>query len=59
LLTEHILKEDDILFPLADRLLSREESEALAAAFEKYEAEEMGSGVHEMYHALAHELRGH
>jgi hemerythrin-like domain-containing protein len=59
LLTEHILKEDDILFPLADRLLSREESEALASAFEKYEAEEMGPGVHEKYHSLAHELRGH
>ncbi len=59
LLSDHIIKEDDFLFPLADRLLNKEEQEALAEAFEHYEAEEMGPGVHEKYHAMSHELAGH
>jgi hemerythrin-like domain-containing protein len=56
LLRNHIQKEDNVLFPMADRLLSAADQQALAAEFEKVEAEEMGEGTHEKYHQLAHNL---
>jgi len=56
LLRGHIDREDNILFPMADRVFTAEDQEALSEAFEKVEAEEMGEGVHEKYHRLAHEL---
>jgi hemerythrin-like domain-containing protein len=59
LLTDHIDKENEILVPMTDRLLSQGEQEAVGKAFEEFETREMGPGVHEKYHALAHELGGH
>jgi hemerythrin-like domain-containing protein len=56
LLRAHIEKENNVLFPLADRVLSAGDQKKLLAAFEKVEAEEMGEGTHERYHQLAHEL---
>jgi hemerythrin-like domain-containing protein len=56
LLRAHISKEDNVLFPMADRILSPADQEALAAAFERVEAEEIDEGVHERYHELAHTL---
>lgn len=56
LLRAHIDKENNVLFPMADRLLSPEDQQALLQAFAKHEAEEIGPGVHEKYHQLAHEL---
>ncbi len=58
LLRAHIGKEDNILYPMADKLLSAEDQKALAAAFARVEAEETGAGVHEKYHKLAEELAG-
>jgi hemerythrin-like domain-containing protein len=58
LLRNHIAKEDNILFPLADRLLAPEDQTALEKDFERVEEEEMGQGTHERYHQLAHELGG-
>lgn len=56
LLRAHIEKEDEILYPMADQLLTAEDRRALEAAFDRVEAEEMGAGVHEIYHHLAHQL---
>lgn len=56
LLRAHIYKEDNILYPMADQLFTAEDQQALSEAFDKVEAEEMGAGVHEKYHQLAHEL---
>jgi hemerythrin-like domain-containing protein len=56
LLRGHIDKEDNILYPMADRLFTPEDQRALTEAFEKVEAEEIGEGVHEKYHQLAHDL---
>jgi hemerythrin-like domain-containing protein len=56
LLRRHIEKEDNILYPLADSILTEEDQRDLQEAFEKVEREEMGAGVHETYHRLAHEL---
>lgn len=56
MLAEHIDREDKVLYPTADRILTSEDQQALAEAFERVEAEEIGKGVHERYHQLAHEL---
>ena len=58
LLRNHISKEDNVLFPLADRMLPIQEQGDLAVLFDKVEEEEIGAGVHEKYHELAHRL-GH
>ena len=58
LLRSHIFKENNVLFPMADHMLSGADQAELAEAFDKVEAEEIGPGVHERYHRLAHELAG-
>lgn len=58
LLREHIRKEDEILFPMADEAIPAEEQRQLLSTFETHEAEEMGVGVHEKYLQLAAELAG-
>ena len=52
LLREHIDKENGVLFPMADGVLNENEQGTLYDAFERIEAEEMGAGVHERYHAM-------
>lgn len=56
LLRNHIYKEDNILYPMADQAFTEEDQSALAADFERVEREEIGEGVHERYEALAREL---
>lgn len=58
LLRVHIDKEDNILYPIADRILTTGDQAELAAAFDRVEAEEMGEGTHERYHQLAHDWAG-
>jgi len=57
LLRAHIHKEDHAFFPMADRLLSAEDQEALLWDFERMEREEVGAGIHEKYHRLAEDLQ--
>ena len=56
LLRQHIDKENQILFLLADRLLSAAEQDELVEAFERVEAEKIGAGTHERLHALMQKL---
>jgi hemerythrin-like domain-containing protein len=56
LLREHIQKEDDILFRMADEVIPADEQRQLLKRFEDHEAEEIGEGVHEKYLKLAEEL---
>jgi len=56
LLRAHIGKEDKVLYPMADKLFTPQDQQELSEAFDRVEAEEMGAGVHEKYHQLAHEL---
>ena len=56
LLREHIQKEDDILFRMADEVIPEDEQRALLKQFETHEAEEMGAGAHEKYLDLARHL---
>jgi hemerythrin-like domain-containing protein len=56
LLREHIAKEDQCLFPLADRTLTGEDQQALGEAFERVEREKMHAGTHEEYLRIANDL---
>lgn len=56
LLEQHIVKEDDILYPMAERYISGEEMSRLETEFDRVEREETGEGLHEKYHQLLHEL---
>jgi hemerythrin-like domain-containing protein len=56
LLREHILKENNILFCIAEQILTPDEQISLAADFEKAEIEKMGAGTHESLHARVGQL---
>ena len=56
LLREHIQKEDEILFRMADEVIPAEEQKKVSAAFARHEAEEMGAGTHEKFLKIAREL---
>jgi hemerythrin-like domain-containing protein len=57
LLRAHIDKENHVLFPMADNVLSSEDQEHLGKEFERFEAEETGAGVHEAMLKLLEELK--
>lgn len=57
LLRQHILKEDNILFPMADQVLQGAAAAEVDKAFDRIETEEIGEGVHDRFHALADSLR--
>jgi hemerythrin-like domain-containing protein len=56
LLRQHIQKEDHILFPMADQVISPAAQAQVAEGFEHVEHEDTGEGVHEKYLALADAL---
>jgi hemerythrin-like domain-containing protein len=56
LLRQHIFKEDNILFPMADDVIPVEQHDSVLEGFEHVEHEETGEGVHEKYLALAKAL---
>jgi hemerythrin-like domain-containing protein len=58
-LRSHIFKENNVLFPMADQVLSDSDREELARAFERVESEQMGEGVHGKYNELARRLSRH
>lgn len=57
LLSNHIEKENNVLFVMAERLLSPVTHERLLKGFELIELERIGPGVHERYHLLLDQLR--
>jgi hemerythrin-like domain-containing protein len=56
LLGEHIMRENNVLFPMAERLLSETEQQELAIAFERIEVGKMGAGTHQRLHAKMDKL---
>jgi hemerythrin-like domain-containing protein len=56
LLRSHILKEDNILYPMASRMLPGEAMEKLAREFDEHEHGTMGEGTHEELHGVAERL---
>lgn len=56
LLRQHIAKENNVLFPMADRLFQNGDQGHLVEDFETVEHEETGAGLHEKYLAMVDEL---
>jgi len=57
LLTQHINKENNKLFPMADEHLAQEIQVDLLKSFDIVEIEKIGEGKHEEFHKLLHSLR--
>jgi hemerythrin-like domain-containing protein len=58
LLSNHIEKENNILFAMADSHLSEERQDELFEGFERIEVERIGIGKHEEFHGLLKKLSG-
>lgn len=58
LLTEHIQKENNVLFPMAERVLSAAKLDSLHADFESHESKVMGAGRHEQLHNFLRAMKG-
>jgi hemerythrin-like domain-containing protein len=56
LLHAHLNKENNVLFVVAERVLTPEEQTSLAERFERLEVEKVGAGRHEQIHAMMAEL---
>ncbi len=50
LLRNHIAKENNVLFVMAERMLTEDEQISMAEQFERAEIEKMGAGMHEHLH---------
>jgi hemerythrin-like domain-containing protein len=57
LLSRHIDKENNVLFPMADNVVSKETQDRLQESFEALERERIGIGKHEEFHSLLHHLK--
>ena len=57
LLRAHIAKENNVLFPIADQIIPGAEQRELARVYDEFEANVMGAGVHERYHAMIAEYQ--
>lgn len=56
LLQDHIYKEDNILYPMADEALNQEVQKSILDKFKKAEKEKFTEGVKEKYIAIASEF---
>ena len=57
LLTSHIDKENNVLYVMAERVLSAEKMAEMEAAFNRIEEIEVGLNKHEEFHAMLHTLK--
>lgn len=57
LLLEHIEKEDDVLYPIAEARLPAEADGELVAAFQEVEENRVGHGRHEEFHRMMDRLK--
>jgi len=57
LLREHIMKEDNILYPMAEQGLSPEIMAQLLSSFQDFEENEMGGGMYDRFAAEADALK--
>lgn len=56
LLRSHIIKEDNILYPMAVQAIPPPEMDAMLADFQAFERGIMGEGEHQRFHAMAEKL---
>jgi hemerythrin-like domain-containing protein len=58
LMRDHIEKENNVLYVMADSRLSEKRQDELFEGFEKIEEERIGIGKHEEFHGLLKKLSG-
>ncbi|MGD2271740.1 MAG: hemerythrin domain-containing protein [Desulfobacterales bacterium] len=56
LLEQHIDKENNVLFPLAEKHLSEQKQVRLSEGFERIETEKIGTGKHDEFHKMLENL---
>jgi hemerythrin-like domain-containing protein len=56
LLTAHIRKENEILFPMGDSALPQNRQDAILRDFDRLEETRIGPGKHEAFHRLIETL---
>jgi len=56
-LRQHIMKENNILFPMADRVVPEAEAARIEADFARVERDEIGADAHPKYEAMARKLK--
>lgn len=59
MLRAHIDKENNVLYPLAERLVPEDAAARLVEQFEEIERDRVGEGRHEAYHEMLHGLKDH
>lgn len=59
MLQAHIQKENNVLFPMADRVVPGDVADKLYEQFEVIERDRVGEGKHEAYHHMLHHLKDH
>ena len=57
LLVNHIQKENNVLFPMAERTFDKKRLEQIYRAFEEHEEKVIGHGRHEELHQMLKELK--
>ncbi|MGA2613166.1 MAG: hemerythrin domain-containing protein [Spirochaetia bacterium] len=57
LLQAHIEKENTVLFPSAERVLTADQLDQIHSAFQQHEQKVIGAGRHEELHAMLKKLR--
>jgi hemerythrin-like domain-containing protein len=56
LIRQHIVKEDKVLFPMADQIIPASQQEQILEAFGKFDSDPSGEEMHEKYYGLAERL---
>jgi hemerythrin-like domain-containing protein len=56
LLDQHIGKENNILYPMANGHFTQEHQDKMSEEFEEFEKQKMGPGKHEQYHTILNDL---
>jgi len=59
MLRAHIEKENNVLYPMGEKLLSEKKDEELIEGFELIERERVGEGKHEQFHKMLHTLKSY
>lgn len=57
LLSMHIDKENNILYPMGEMHLTEEKRNELLRKFDEVEEKVIGKGIHEKFHTLVHKLK--
>ncbi len=52
LLRAHIQKENNVLFPMGDKLIPESEQQSILKAFDNHESTTMGPGIHDKLHGM-------